>query len=388
MDFLLPLLFTLLPFSSWFDSKVELVFAGDAMQHSAQIDAAHNSDDTYSYDEYFAEIKPYIANADYAVVNLESPLGGKPYTGYPCFSAPDSYLNALTDAGFDLMLAANNHTLDRRDKGLLRTITQFEQHPIDYIGIYRNSSHRKDLLPFIKDINGFKIAFLNYTYGTNGITLQTNAIVDYIDKATIKADVEQARKAGAELIAVCIHWGDEYELLPNNAQKEMANYLCQLGVDMIIGGHPHVIQPMELRYNPVIDKNTLLVYSLGNFISNMKTRDTRGGAMLKVNISRSITGKAMLDSASYRLVFTIPPTEKCKNFHLVPAESLNSGQWSVQCKEFRNAAIAIFDKHNFNVPRDTTPIIDNKSIIYLKNMPKNIVNSKKSSTFAPLKTKW
>ena len=151
MNFLLPLIFTLLPFTSWNDSKVELVFAGDAMQHSAQIDAASNGDGTYSYDEYFTAIKPYIENADYAVVNLETPLGGKPYTGYPCFSAPESYLTALTDAGFDLMLAANNHTLDRRDKGVLQTISQFEQQETDFIGIYRNAEHRSNHLPFIKN---------------------------------------------------------------------------------------------------------------------------------------------------------------------------------------------------------------------------------------------
>lgn len=384
MNFLLPFIFTLLPFTSWNDSKVELVFAGDAMQHSAQIDAASNGDGTYSYDEYFTAIKPYIENADYAIVNLESPLGGKPYTGYPCFSAPDSYLTALTDAGFDLMLAANNHTLDRRDKGLIRTISQFEQQSTDYVGIYRNAQHRKQQVPFIKNINGFKIAFLNYTYGTNGITLQTDAIVDYIDKEKIKTDVELARNLGAELIAVCIHWGDEYKLLPNKSQQNLADYLCQLDVDMIIGGHPHVIQPMELRENSVSKKKTLLVYSLGNFVSNMKTRDTRGGALLKVNISRSISGRAMVDSASYRLVFTIPPTDKNKNFRVVPVENYNSGAWSAQCQAFTDAAENIFNKHNINVPRDTTSIdtpqksqMKPKNVFSSKNIPINIANSKK-----------
>lgn len=384
MNFLLPLIFTLLPFSSWFDSKVELIFAGDAMQHSAQIDAASNGDGTYSYDEYFTPIKPYIENADYAVVNLESPLGGKPYTGYPCFSAPDSYLTALTDAGFDLMLAANNHTLDRRDKGLIRTISQFEQQTTDYIGIYRNAEHRKQQVPFIKNINGFKIAFLNYTYGTNGITLQTDAIVDYIDKEKIKNDVERARNLGAELIAVCIHWGDEYKLLPNKSQQDIADYLCQLGVDMIIGGHPHVIQPMEMRENPISNKKTLLVYSLGNFVSNMKTRNTRGGALLKVNISRSISGRAMVDSASYRLVFTIPPANNSDNFRIVPVENYTSGPWATQCQAFTNAAVNIFDKHNINVPRDTTSIDISQQAktkpqnhFSAKNISINIANSKK-----------
>jgi poly-gamma-glutamate synthesis protein (capsule biosynthesis protein) len=388
MNFLLPLIFTLLPFTSWYDSKVDLVFAGDAMQHSAQIEAASNGDGTYSYDEYFAAIKPYIENADYAVVNLETPLGGKPYTGYPCFSAPESYLTALTDAGFDLMLAANNHTLDRRDKGVLQTISQFEKQETDFIGIYRNAEHRSTHLPFIKNINGINIAFLNYTYGTNGITIQGNVVVDYIDKDIIKKDIANARKKGAELIAVCVHWGNEYQLLPHSSQKELADFLCKQGVDLIIGGHPHVIQPMEMRYNELTQKNTLLVYSLGNFISNMKTRDTRGGAMLKVSLSRDINGQAQVDSASYRLVFTIPPTGNNDNFRLVPVEKYHSGSWASQCQAFTKAAEDIFNKHNINVPRDTTTIIDNKNNFQLKNIAKDIANSKNCSTFAPLKTKW
>lgn len=387
MNFLLPLIFTLLPFTSWYDSKVDLVFAGDAMQHSAQIEAASNGDGTYSYDEYFAAIKPYIENADYAVVNLETPLGGKPYTGYPCFSAPESYLTALTDAGFDLMLAANNHTLDRRDKGVLQTISQFEKQETDFIGIYRNAEHRSNHLPFIKNINGINIAFLNYTYGTNGITIQGNVVVDYIDKDIIKKDIANARKKGAELIAVCVHWGNEYQLLPHSSQKELADFLCKQGVDLIIGGHPHVIQPMEMRYNELTQKNTLLVYSLGNFISNMKTRDTRGGAMLKVSLSRDINGQAQVDSASYRLVFTIPPTGNNDNFRLVPVEKYHSGSWASQCQAFTKAAEDIFNKHNINVPRDTTTIIDNKNNFKLKNIAKDIANSKNCSTFAPLKTK-
>lgn len=356
MIYIFSLLFSFLPFSLWNNSEVEIIFAGDAMQHKAQIEAALQSDGTYNYDECFVDIEKYINNADYAVVNLETPLGGKPYTGYPCFSAPDSYLSALSDTGFDLMLAANNHTLDRSDKGLLRTISQFELQNTDYIGIYRNNIHREKHLPFIKNINGFKIAFLNYTYGTNGITIQGNVIVDYIDRERIKDDVNKARKAGAEIIATCIHWGNEYQLLPNSSQRLLADYLCDLGVDLIIGGHPHVIQPMEIRHNLKHNKDILVVYSLGNFISNMKTRDTRGGATIKVTLKRNKKGIAYIENASYRLFFTIPPTNKNQNFKLSPVEKLTNGEWNNQCKAFTQSAEAIFSKHNRNVPRDTTNI--------------------------------
>lgn len=230
--------------------SAEIVFAGDAMQHQRQIDAARQSDGTLSYDTYFTAIRPYISSADFAVVNLETPLGGAPYSGYPMFCAHDNYLTAIADAGFDLVLSANNHILDRRDRGLRRTIETFEKNNMPYLGIYRHRAHRDSVLPMIHDINGFKIAFLNYTYGTNGISKTTDVEIDYIDRELIASDVRKAREKGAELIAACIHWGDEYKLLPNASQKSLAKYLSGLGIEMIIGGHPHVIQPMELKKIP------------------------------------------------------------------------------------------------------------------------------------------
>lgn len=356
MTLLLSLLFSWLSF--FFGSTdAEIVFAGDAMQHTAQIEASRDSDGNHRYADCFRLISPYISKADYAVVNLEAPLGGKPYAGYPCFSAPDSYAKALADAGFDLMLTANNHTLDRRDKGLVRTLDMLDARGIPHVGTYRNKAERDSVLPLVTDIKGFKVAFLNYTYGTNGIPVQGKVVVDYIDRKLIETDVNKARKQGAEIIATCIHWGNEYQLLPHSSQKSLADYLCSLGVDLIIGGHPHVIQPMEIRHNETFDKDILLVYSLGNFISNMKTRDTRGGALVKVRLHRDNSGKAKLESASYRLVFTVPPTKASSNFVLTPVEDYIEGTWSTHCKAFTKSAEAIFNKHNINVPRDTTAII-------------------------------
>ena len=152
--------------------EVEIVFAGDAMQHEAQNKAAKQADGTYSFDECFASIAPYVQAADYAIVNLETPLGGAPYSGYPMFCAPDSYSMALKNAGFDLMLTANNHALDKRDKGAKRTLDVLDEQGLAHVGTYRNKADREKSLPLIKDINGFKIGFLNYTYGTNGIKVQ------------------------------------------------------------------------------------------------------------------------------------------------------------------------------------------------------------------------
>lgn len=336
-------------------NEAEIVFAGDAMQHQGQLDAANRGGGVYDYSECFSEVRSYIESADYAVVNLETPIGKKYFTGYPCFNAPESFAQSLADAGFDMMLTANNHCLDRRDSGLRATLDILDERNIAHVGTYRNKSDREESLPKIVNIKGFKVAFLNYTYGTNGITIQGDVVVDYIDRKLIASDVEQARRKGAEIVVTCIHWGNEYQLLPHSSQKQLADFLCDLGVDLIIGGHPHVIQPMELRRSSKYDKDILLVYSLGNFISNMKTIDTRGGAMLRVKLMRDVDGGVRISTPSYRLVFTIPGN-KNSNYKVVPVESLDVGNWNNQCKSFTKSAETIFHKHNKGVVRDTIAI--------------------------------
>lgn len=335
------------------EQTAEIIFAGDAMQHKQQLEAALKPDGTYDYSGYFSAVAPYISSADYAVVNLETPLGGAPYSGYPMFCAPDVYLDALRDAGFDLILGANNHTLDRRDKGIRRTIDTIESRGLPYVGIYRNPHERDSIMPRIADINGFKVAFLNYTYGTNGMVRTTDVGLDYIDRSLIASDVKKSRDAGAEIIAACIHWGDEYKLLPNAWQKDLAKYLKSQGIDLIIGGHPHVIQPMEMFQSEITDRQGLLVYSLGNFISAMKTPDTRGGAMVKVTLARDSTGHARVDNATYSLVFVQPPIGTKDNFRLFPAESNEiHPAWSGVRNQFVHNAEEIFSRHNINVSRE------------------------------------
>ncbi len=318
------------------DTDATLLFAGDAMMHQAQIDAARTAGGNYDYTSCFSEIAPLIGNADYAVVNLETPLGRSGFTGYPCFNAPVSYAEALHDAGFDLFLTANNHTLDRRDKGLKFTVHVLDSLGIPHLGTYADAAARTAALPMVKDVNGFRIGFLNYTYGTNGITIQGDAVVDYIDRKSISSDVEATRKAGAEIIVAAMHWGEEYTLLPVKAQKELADYLLSLGVDMVIGGHPHVVQPFEMRKNPATGRNALVVYSLGNFISNMKTRDTRGGALAEVTLKRDSCGVATVSDARYHLVFTVPPSGGNRNFVVYPVDSVPAA-WQTAASAFRNA---------------------------------------------------
>jgi poly-gamma-glutamate synthesis protein (capsule biosynthesis protein) len=335
------------------NNTVDLMFVGDAMQHAPQITAAEQPDGTYDYSPCFQYLVPDIEWADLAIVNLECPLGGKPYTGYPCFSAPDSYARQLRDVGFDLFLTANNHCLDRRDKGLVRTCQTLDSLGIPHIGTYRDMAERNQLMPYIVNVKGMKIAFLDYTYGTNGIPIQGNVIVDFIDQQRIADDIAQARQEGADAICVNMHWGIEYQLKPVASQNTLADFLVSQGVDLIIGGHPHVIEPMEMRYSKEYDKNVLLVYSLGNFISNQSDIDTRGGAMVKVSL-RKENGKAVVVEPRYKLFFVQKPQAKGQNYILIPESrpDLLRANSKAEFTRFMQRTHDLVMSHNKDVPQE------------------------------------
>lgn len=330
--------------------EATIVFAGDAMQHKSQLENASRGGGVYDYSETFAEIAPWVQSADYAVVNLETTLGDHNFSGFPMFCTPDSYASALKDAGFDLFLNANNHTLDRRDNGLRRTVRVLDSLGVAHTGTYTDAAARNASVPLVRDINGFKVAFLNYTYGTNGIDIHGNVVVDYIDRKKMTADIKSARSAGAELVVVLPHWGIEYELTERAPQRELAKFMLDNGADAVIGGHPHVIQPMHRTGDGAV------VYSMGNFVSGMRTTDTRGGAMVSMHIKRDKAGKAVIDGMKYRLVFTIPGQPGRRSDRLIFVDpdtdiAASAGGMSDQCRAFVANATRTFDRHNTNVSR-------------------------------------
>lgn len=264
--------------------RITLLFVGDLMQHQAQIDAARTEAGSYDYSACFARIKSLISQADVAIGNLEVTLGGKPYRGYPAFSAPDEYLNALKEAGFDVLLTANNHCLDRGANGLERTIRQLEAKDIPYAGTYRDEKERRQRYPLFIEKKGFRIALLNYTYGTNGIQVTAPQVVNYIDRQQMADDIRSAQARRPDAIIACMHWGNEYQRLPNREQQELTSWLLAHGVTHVIGSHPHVIQPMELRTDG--HRQHVVVYSLGNFISNMKAPHTDGGLIVTLELEK------------------------------------------------------------------------------------------------------
>lgn len=337
------------------DEEITLLFVGDAMQHAGQIASAKNFG--YDYTPCFEAVADEVGRADYAVVNLEVPLGGKPYTGYPCFSAPDSYAEALQRVGFDLQLNANNHALDRSSAGLKRTIHVLDSLHVAHVGTYLSDYDRFERYPYLCRVGHFRIAFLNYTYGTNGIRVSPPCRINYIDREQIRDDVRCARRLGADLIVACMHWGEEYKLVHNAGQARCAEMLIEEGVQLVIGAHPHVVQPMEMRYHANGEPQALIVYSLGNFISNMNTADTRGGAMVRVVIGRK-DGMPVVRRADYALLYTLRPENDSEPFRIVPAAKLPadttySEKRRNECALFLKNARAVFSRYNRGVDEYT-----------------------------------
>ncbi|MDR1809406.1 MAG: CapA family protein [Prevotella sp.] len=297
--------------------RVKLLFAGDAMQHQSQIDAA-KTPDGYDYSSYFGLIRNRIDSADIAIVNLEVTLAGKPYTGYPTFSAPDEFAAELKKTGFDVFLTANNHVLDKGRKGLERTIAQLDTLDVKHLGSYINSHQRNLLYPLMLLKNGIRMALLNYTYDTNGIKVQYPNIVNYIQKDSILSDIRKAKQLNPDIIIANMHWGLEYKLTHNYEQKKLADLLIENGVNLVIGSHPHVVQPIDVRKKGDSIKN-VIVYSLGNFVSGMKAPNTDGGLLVNIDLSKDEKGIVRIDSCYHSLVWVHKQGIK-PQIQLVPVE--------------------------------------------------------------------
>jgi poly-gamma-glutamate synthesis protein (capsule biosynthesis protein) len=283
------------------ECRVKLLFAGDAMQHKVQIDAA-KTPEGYDYSSYFKLIRPQIDSVDIAIVNLEVTLAGKPYTGYPAFSAPDEFATELEKAGFDVFLTANNHVLDKGRKGLERTIARLDTLQVKHLGSYADGSQRNLLYPLMLIKNGIRMALLNYTYDTNGIKVKHPNVVNYIQKDSILSDIKKAKQMNPDIIIANMHWGLEYKPVPNIEQKKLADFLIENGVNVVIGSHPHVVQPIDIRKENDSIKN-VVVYSLGNLVSGMKAANTDGGLLVNIDLSKDDNGIVRIDSCYHSLVW-------------------------------------------------------------------------------------
>ena len=217
----------------------------------------------------------------------------------------------------DILVTANNHTCDRGKNGTIRTLDVLDSLNIGHTGSFRNQAEKELFYPFIIEEKGMKLAFLNYTYGTNGLPIEEPTVVNLLKKKNVLADIEKAKSTQVDKIMVFVHWGAEYQHKPNDYQKFYEKLFFDNGVDIVIGSHPHVLQPMLLERDDSTDR--LIAYSLGNFVSNQRTAPRDGGAMLKINLVKD-NGIVRIVNAGYQLTWVwLPTQEGRKRYYVLPA---------------------------------------------------------------------
>ncbi len=300
-----------------------LAVCGDVMSHTPQTNDAYDAaTDTYSYLPCFQYVKPWIESADYAVANFETTLNGPPYSGYPQFCAPDALAYDLKTIGFDLVTTANNHSMDKGFNGVCRTLDTLDAAQLKHVGSFRTQAeYDANKGVEVVDVGGISVAFLGYSYGTNGIPISAENDfclnrfnTDYaaecvtLDTAKLSSELAYAKGLGTDLIAVMIHWGIEYQTTQNAYQEQVADFLIENGADLVLGSHSHVPQPMETRTVTLSDgsqRTGFVCYSLGNFVSNqspatVNVNYTDTTAILNLELTKDFeTGDTTVTNVSY-----------------------------------------------------------------------------------------
>ena len=299
------------------DATVRIKATGDIMFHPSQIEGAYDAlTNTYDFNNSFKAIKSIIEEADIAIANFEGTTAGNStydYQGYPLFNAPDEALDAIKNAGFDILSTANNHTLDTRKAGVIRTVEQIKQRGMEPIGTYVEKPETRVL---VKEEKGIKFAFMSYTEMVNGLEsvispVDLDAMVNIFNEAKMKEDISYAKEQNADVIIACLHWGDEYSRVQAQRQEILADMLFREGVDIIFGNHPHVVQPAQtMEYD---GKTKFVAYSMGNFLSNQRvetlvpygmtehvSKYTEDGLIIDIEIEKKgETGEVSIKNISY-----------------------------------------------------------------------------------------
>lgn len=301
---------------------------GDILIHDTVYQDAYNGTQ-YNFNPIFEHVKTILESPDVLTANQESMLGGVDIgvSSYPTFNSPHEVADALVHSGVDIVSIANNHTLDKGERGILSAVDYLNSIGLPHVGSFLNQEDRKKLRIIHK--NGIKLAFLSYTYGTNGIPIPDGKdfLVNLINRDLMNDEIARAKKE-ADVVIMSIHWGNEYQRIPTNEQKDLANFLANEGVDIIFGSHPHVLQPMEW-INTEDGGKSLVIYSLGNFISG-QVRDYKDiGGMATVEITKHITntGKT-IELTNPAFYPTYVSSQGSKNYQVVPLE--NAGSFGLQ----------------------------------------------------------
>lgn len=311
-----------------------LVAVGDIMMHGSQIRSGYNSTTkTYNYDAFFTEVGDIIETGDWAIGNLETTLAGPEtgYTGYPLFNAPDTLADAIKNAGFDILTTANNHSLDRGEKGVIKTLENVKSRDLVPVGTAASQSEADEIKVIEK--NEISMAILAYTYGTNGIPIPAGKdyLVSLIDEAAIVKDIIKARQLGVDVVTVALHFGTEYQRQPNAQQKRLVEQLVKAGADIILGSHPHVVQPyeiFELTGEGGQPRQAVAIYSMGNFISNQRGNYKDLGVIFKVKIAKKFPDETIEIAAVEALPTWVHRygLNGKQNFRILPLEAVLSAK--------------------------------------------------------------
>lgn len=310
------------------DTNIKMAVIGDIMCHNSQYKDAYDSkNNTYDFSYVFSDIKEYISSADIAIGNLETTFAGKErgYSNYPRFNTPEQLATNLKDFGIDVVSTANNHCMDTNYTGLVSTLKYLDEAGISHTGTNETEEQQNQIL--VKDVNGVKIAFLSFTYGTNGITIPVDKsfAVNLIDEDLILRQIKLAKEQNPDLICVSMHWGIEYQLKQNQEQEKLKDLLFNNGVDIILGSHPHVLQPMKNETITLDDgstKDCFVIYSLGNFMSGQTKENTRSSVILNIDITKSgETGKTKLNKVEYIPIYMYKsPTVRVHKYKILDIE--------------------------------------------------------------------
>lgn len=300
---------------------VNLLATGDILMHNTVIASGLTKENTYQYEHLFAPIKHIVEQADYASIALEAAMAGPQsgYTGYPLFNTPDATAWALKNSGFDLVVTAHNHCLDRGLIGALRTLEVLKKAGLDTIGTYPNAEEKNKFL--IKNIRGVKVGYLAYTYGTNGIPIPENApyLVNVINEENIINDI-QAIRSDTDIIVLILHWGIEYNHYPTPEQQQLAFNLLEAGADVILGSHPHVIQPAQLINLNGAKK--FIIYSMGNSLGHQRGNERNSGVIINLQFTKDFSNnKTVLEEVKYITTFSHPYYKDGKQyFRAIPID--------------------------------------------------------------------
>lgn len=338
--------------------EVSIVAVGDNLMHQRLLDVAKKNN-TYDFSRYYTNIQPYIEEASIAFVNQETVLAGEQmkYSGFPEFNTPDVMAKNLHDVGFDVVNGATNHALDKGEEGILHSIDTFRQYSdMAYIGLYDSKKERDHIKVIEKQ--GIKIGFLSYNQWTNDKKINKEYMINSFDEKLIKKDVENAKKACDFLIVSC-HWGNEYDESPDAFQRKYAKYMADLGVDVILGTHSHTLQPVEW----IEGKNhhqTLVAYSLGNFISGMMEERTQLGGMLSFDLSKE-DGKVVIDNVTL--------TPLMNHYQVKDAQDAYNTRYGFTVYRLKDYTDDLASKHGLNGYQGISISIEK-----MKNIAKNMAH--------------